>query len=510
MANRRHRYQRIPESPMENHDDTSNKGDVPGTTYEDLVAPPEPVKWYHHWNKRDHYPGALIFNIFTFLLPAIYGTLSKLYIANIDSSMVATTDTYTYISVVVEVINEGLPRAAYRVIGDKSRQGLPSRFRIATALIAFQSFLGAIMSVIICAAAANFADAFVPKETRAESLLYVRIAAFSAFFSAVDVAVAISTRTLDRPEVPLAISMVKTAVNILLDFVLLSKFRPNKKIDVDAVTQVIIRLSCDAMGALVGILYFLWIAKEKGCLGTPKFAGLKKLVRPGSYTFVESAVRNAFYLWLVSGIVGLGQDYATAWGVFNTIRWGIVMVPVYALEATASTFVGHEWGAWKARSFGIKATKQDLKIISWPALVSVGIALVVEIPLCFGMGFGGARRFAYYLSNSEAVSKITAHMWRTIDWCYIFYAVTTQLASILLATRPRWYLAQSLVANIFWVLPWAIVVTKVKPKKDPWLLYGMVFGGSMVASFIIVMGVLTLWARRLMKAPKSQVVGVAE
>lgn len=28
-------------------------------------------------------------------------------------------------------------------------------------------------------------------------------------------------------------------------------------------------------------------------------------------------VRNALYLWLVSGIVAMGNAYATAWGVFH-------------------------------------------------------------------------------------------------------------------------------------------------------------------------------------------------
>jgi hypothetical protein len=87
-------------------------------------------------------------------------------------------------------------------------------------------------------------------------------------------------------------------------------------------------------------------------------------------TFAESTIRNALYLWLVNGIVAMGQDYATAWGVFSSIRWGLIMVPVrqilkptvslppdfmrplltipplqvQALEATTLTFIGHSWG----------------------------------------------------------------------------------------------------------------------------------------------------------------------
>ena len=41
---------------------------------------------------RQRYAGTLLFNIASFLLPALYSTLSKLWIANIDPSMVVTTE----------------------------------------------------------------------------------------------------------------------------------------------------------------------------------------------------------------------------------------------------------------------------------------------------------------------------------------------------------------------------------------------------------------------------------
>ena len=97
------------------------------------------------------------------------------------------------------------------------------------------------------------------------------------------------------------------------------------------------------------------------------------------------------------------------------------------------------------------------------------IALVIEIPLCLFLSFYGARRFAYFISGSGPVSLITQKMWQDIDWCYIFYALSTQLATILLATRPEWYLYQSLVSNLGWVLPWAIAVSKIGiTTQDAW------------------------------------------
>lgn len=52
------------------------------------------------------------------------------------------------ICVVAEVLSEGLHRAAWVVIGDKSSRSLESRTGLAYTLIIFQGVLGLIVSVI--------------------------------------------------------------------------------------------------------------------------------------------------------------------------------------------------------------------------------------------------------------------------------------------------------------------------------------------------------------------------
>ena len=457
---------------------------------------------------RTRYSGALLFNVAAFILPALYSTLSKLWVANIDSSMVVTTDVYTYIGVVTEVLNEGLPRAAWNIIGDKSNRTLAARHSLSYTLVTFQTALGLIMSIIFAGAAKRFADVFVPVDVRSASITYVQISAFSALSSAIESAVASATRALDQPDVPLIISSAKFAINIVLDMILISKFHVSG-VSPTVNTQAATQLACNLVAAFLGLAYFMWSSVRR--LGrstpepaTPSFRALLTLARPGTWTFIESAVRNALYLWLVSGIVAMGSDYATAWGVFNTIRWGLIMVPVQALEATTLTFVGHAWGSWR-RLVGIEehhptVTRRQLRTIIRPALLSCLIALAVEVPMCLFLSFYGARRFAEYLSGSTSVSLITQKMWKTIDWCYICYAVSTQLAAILLATRPRWYLYQSLASNLLWVLPWAIVVTRVDLNSDnAWTYHSVVFGGSLVFSLADIVLVDAVWAWTLMK-----------
>lgn len=244
--------------------------------------------------------------------------------------------------------------------------------------------------IIFLSSAEHLAAAFVPAVVREASLTYVRISSVQALSSALSTAVANSTRALDHPDVPLLISTVQFAVNILLDLLIISRFHVGG-FTPTVNTQALIRMTCDLASAGCGLGYFVYLAlkmqstavhNQESADPSPStsettdakpritFSALKVLFKPGKWTFLESALRNAIYLWLIHGIVSMGLDYATAWGVFNNIRWGIVMVPVNALEASTSTFVGHAWGAWR-KGVGTdtrkpKASKQDILSKDFP------------------------------------------------------------------------------------------------------------------------------------------------
>ncbi|KAL8702785.1 MAG: hypothetical protein Q9201_004040 [Fulgogasparrea decipioides] len=428
---------------------------------------------------RKTYQGSLAFNFFAFLFPALYGTLVKFWVANIDPSQVVTTDIYTYIGVIVEVLNDGLPRSAWLIIGDKSTRTLSSRLEISYTLILIQTILGAVMMVIFVASSERLAAAFVPAQVRDASINYVQISSVSALSSALQVSVSNCTRALDNPDVPLLIATVTVIVNIVLDLLIISKFHVGSWTPT-IIDQALIRMACDITAALVGLAYFAYIARRLRRQSPDRSAidwrrsgivAIKILAPPSAYTFVESALRNALYLWLVTQIVSLGETYSTAWGVFNTIRWGLVMVPVQALESSTLAFVGHNWGQWRARVGAnltrAKATRRDI---------------LSKVP------------------KSALLESVPLTITQNIDWCYIFYALNYQLSAILLATNPRWFLYQALGSNLLWVLPWAIVVTKVKMTQEhAWTFYSIIFGGSLVFSFLVVAVVLLFWASRLMK-----------
>lgn len=121
------------------------------------------------------------------------------------------------------------------------------------------------------------------------------------------------------------------------------------------------------------------------------------------------------------------------------------MVPSNALEGASATFVGHNWGIFRAKHplrsvLGPRMPFKQLYPIVRHALYSVGIVFVVEIILLIMMAAGVAYPYAYYLSEDEEVASLAATMWRTMDWTYILFTVGVQLNTILLASIPWTYL----------------------------------------------------------------------
>ncbi|KAK3901448.1 hypothetical protein C8A05DRAFT_44915 [Staphylotrichum tortipilum] len=391
----------------------------PSRDGDDHIRPKRPF-WSWHC---DHFGGALLFNVAAFILPALYGTLAKLWVANIDRSLVVTTD-----------------------------RPWTQRLGLTHTIILFQSVLGLIISIGFLASAATFAKGCVPIEVRDAGLTYVRIGAFSALISAFETAVTAATRALDKPDVPLVISTTKFAVNITLGLLIISRFHVGSHQPTINI-QAGIQLTCNMTAAFVGWAAFsgVWITTRSSL--RDNHPEETTTITPNQSTPAPSAIRNALNLWLVTTIVALSSTHATAWGIFNTIRWGLVMVPVQALEATSLAFVGHRWGAWR-REIGTNTLK--------PGRVAFRTILRIVKPALLAVGM------------------------RSFARCYIFYASSTQLASVVLATRPKLYLYQSLASNLLYVLPWAIVCqVRDLDEGNAWAYRSLVFGGSLVFSFLM-------------------------
>jgi hypothetical protein len=103
-------------------------------------------------------------------------------------------------SIVVEVVNEGLPRGVWSTTTDRTALPLEARLAQILTLITVQTTLGLCLTVAFVIAAPSFVGAFVPGTVRSISVRYVRISSGSLVASTLETAVSLGTRALDHPE----------------------------------------------------------------------------------------------------------------------------------------------------------------------------------------------------------------------------------------------------------------------------------------------------------------------
>lgn len=162
-----------------------------------------------------------------------------------------TTDIYTYIGIIVEVLNEGLPRSAWLLIGDNATRSMRSRLNLACTMITATTALGFMAMLIFPSYPQSLTSAFVPTQVRHASITYVRLSSVQFLTSAAEAALSSSTRALDNPDVPLIISSSKFMVNIVLNLLIISRFHIGRS-EPTVVSQATIRLVCDCLSALTG------------------------------------------------------------------------------------------------------------------------------------------------------------------------------------------------------------------------------------------------------------------
>lgn len=380
----------------------------------------------------------------------------------------AVTDTFNYLGIIAEALNEGLPKAAWRTIANRRDWRTDERYGMANTLILVQSCLALILMVATCSGAARFAQGFVPAAIRAQSLSYIRLTSVSTACSMVNAGLSSSARGLDHPDIPLLLAVVKTVVNIILDLLLLSPFRPFQS-HPTVNTQAIVRACCDLGATSISIVAFVIKQKResrqearwRAAKANVSVFALKSIGKVGVWYQIEALPRTAVSLWLLSLIISQGSRWATAYGVFFTIRIGFGFVPLLAIEASCQTYTGHAWGLVAGEgSTPDKMDRQEkvrrLKILYRSVAISTLLTCAIEILMYFGIGFGFGHQLAFYLSGSKSVADLTVSIWLMIDWGYIFLAMFFQVSSIILIAKPSWYFYQSLLITLVFALPMTI------------------------------------------------------
>lgn len=474
-----------------------------------LAASRLPVE-EQHADEICRFLGALAFNALAFLLPASLTTLSKTWLPRTDSSHIGTSNEFQCLDFTSKLLNEGVPRAAWIVIGDTASRTYSERLRLTHTLMLFQLVISFVVFLLFSMLADLFVTPGLSDENHGRTLAYVRLIAGSMIPSAVETALVISSRALDRPDIPLVISFTNYILNIILG-VHLGAILPAEKwgANADLTTQTELTLLCNILSLLAGLAYYVYSAifRSHNLLSTsrlrPGLASLSALWQPGMNTLLESLLRNLLSIFATSSIGSMRLLHASSWLIFTDLRWGLLMAPTRAFEAAALTHVAHNWSQLHAQA-GLAAERVRIswgrvRLITQPARAAIALNIALEVPVSIFMGVWAMQHYASWsASNTSDIAQVAGQMWRASGWAYLCYVMSLPVGAVLLASKPRWWLSASLGPQILWVLPWALACSgrKIDQMKARWY-YESVFEGTLVVTSVCVMVGMVLWVRSI-------------
>lgn len=453
-------------------------------------------------------------------MPGIYPILTRTWIAALDPSVVVVADTYTYLDEIGQVLAQGFPRAAWRLVGDDAGTSFSARCALANTLLAMQGFLAIVFTIIICTTAPSFVDSYVPATVQAASASYVRMSVVSVACSMTVSCLSICARALDEPDIPLTISLVKYSTNIALDLILLSKFRPVAT-NVSVGTQAMLRMICDLVALTAGLLFFFgrqyndireicleqeWNVQREYRRVRPSVRHFKQIVRAGFWFQLEVICRAPLELVFNRRIVSYGQTFATANGVFASLRMGLAWIPAVAIVSSCDTFVGHAWGRLHATGAIGGFGWTSLRDLFRPVAISLVLMLVSELALFFSIYYGYGQKLFLLLSGSTDVASLALEIWRRVDWGYIFLGLYFQLSSLLLVGNPLLYFTQSFTATLLCLLPATVLAyVKTGPDQFSWDYFVAAIAASGLVQFVFALAATALLVRRLRQPSPSRV-----
>jgi hypothetical protein len=178
------------------------------------------------------------------------------------TSQVGATDVYTYIGEIVEAINEGFPRSAWLLIGDHANRSMRSRLDLTFSTIAATAAQGFVIMVTFLIYPQSLASIFVSAEARQSSLTDVRLSFVLFFTSAVEVAISSSACALDNPDVQLIVSSSKFIIKLVLDLLVISRFRVNR-LKLTVIHHGIIQLVFDRLPAFAVLASFVYVVARR-------------------------------------------------------------------------------------------------------------------------------------------------------------------------------------------------------------------------------------------------------
>lgn len=289
--------------------------------------------------------------LLTMLLPTLYQTVRIYFLGNLPSdSGINIASQMSYVSLFYEVIQEALILPLFYLLGKslQNKEDFTNKTRTGLIITATTYLVLSLILII-------FAKPLVTLMAQNENLIqqtvdYVRLETISALFSTLWRFMMLVLVTLKKNRYLYIVLTIQMLLSILLDTFFISPLPVSLNLGVNgiAITNIIVNCS------ILIVSMILLTKKEKIRLFSRvrlDFSWLKEWFKVGSFSALESLLRNLVFMIMITRMVNLVSEQGNYW-LANNFIWQWLLLPSLALSDIVKKEVGESRNNIRDKTFG--------------------------------------------------------------------------------------------------------------------------------------------------------------
>lgn len=297
------------------------------------------IKLFKQWDW-----GLFLLILLYMSLPQFYRSYSIYLIGNAipDVNALATVAQWQFIELLLEIVQETFILAIFFFVGRgmQSQQGPGSPIRTSLSSIL-------VFSVIIAGILLVFSDNFVsiigtPEAIRETTSTFLKIKSAGVPIFFLSMASVVIVETINRKRMIFTLAILQVVYRFILDSLFYGGYSFSLDLGVlgvgwaDLAASFLLLLT--ALFMIRGVLF----NKVKSLRSFFTFSGFKTYLRVGSWSGLDSLVRNFAYFFMVIRLLNiLGENTIGGYYLAMHIIWSFMLVPILALSESAKVLIAN-------------------------------------------------------------------------------------------------------------------------------------------------------------------------
>jgi Na+-driven multidrug efflux pump len=435
---------------------------------------------------------ALFLLIFVYMaLPEFYRAYSIYLIGNTipDTNALATVAQYQFIDLLLEVVRETFILAIFFFVG-KGLQNREPGSPIRTSLTIILVF-SVVLATLLFFLSSNFVSIIgTPQSIQETTAAFLKIKTAAVPIFLLSAASIVIVETINRKKLILVLAILQVFYRLILDSLFYGGYSFSLNTGILGVAWADVLSSLALLITAIFLIRHQLTDKLKRWRELFSFHDWKSYLKVGSWSGLDSLVRNIAYFFLVVRLLNLlGENTIGGYYLAMYIFWGVLLVPFLALSESLKVLVAnHSQDIVKVRQL-------------WRTSMLIGllILLVWAALLPFWKGFAGV------LNINTDVVGVSFQVMTLLIAPYMLFALNNTTDAIFYGLGKTKYIAyQNVITNV--VVYGGAFITYLTGYWIPTFTSILV----LFATGIVVDSFLTAYYTRIVLWPRQKKVIVTE